>query len=270
MINLNKFKTVMCYWVGSRKVREALYKHFQENPDDEIAQLYYQTFMASAVPPPVDYQEHWVAIGKSHPQLTAITRENGIYRFRNLTWGLEWSYLNPSTGKEYSRELLNSTCEKVFWQHRDLIYSRRCVVPVDGYFEFYHFRGNTYPHFLYPKDRTLFYLGGIWDSGVDHQTGEVKETLSIITTPPNDITRILHNNPEAPNGSRMLLIIEPDKVAEFLDERLSQKGVASFFRPFPSEEMAYHPVIRFLKREFSHLVNTPKVQEAFVYPELVA
>lgn len=259
----------MCYWVGSRKVREALYKHFQENPDDEIAQLYYQTFLASAAPG-ISFQEHWIAIGKSHPQLTAITRENGIFRFRNLTWGLDWTYLNPSTGQEYSRELLNSTCEKVFWQHRDIIYSRRCIVPVEGYFEFYHYKGNTYPHFLHPESQTLFYLGGIWNSGVDKQTGEKKDTLSIITTPPNDLTRFLHNNPDAPNGPRMLLIIEPGRIGEFLDEKLNQKGIATFFKPFPAEAMASHPTVRFLKREFAHLINSPQVQEPHYYPELSA
>lgn len=260
----------MCYWVGSRKVREALYKQFQENPDDEIAQLYYQNFLASAAPPPVNYQEHWVAVGKSHPQLTVITRENGVFRFRNIIWGLEWSYYNPSTGKEYSRKLLNSTCEKVFWQHKNIIYSRRCIIPADGYFEFYHFKGNTYPHFLHPKNYPAFFLGGIWDSVVNSETGEVKETLSIITTPPNELTRFLHNNPDAPNGPRMLLILEPGKVTEFLRENLRQNEIASYFKPFPAEEMAYHPTVRFLKREYAHLINTPSVQEPFYYPELVA
>ena len=260
----------MCYWVGSRKIREALYKHFQENPDDEIAQLYYETFLTSASHAEFPLQEHWVAIGKSRPGLSAIIREGGNCKFKNLQWGLEWSYTHQGSGETHSRELLNSTCEKVFWHHRDIIFNKRCIVPADGYYEFYHFRGNTYPYFLFPKDRSAFYLGGIWDSRLNTETGEIRETLSLITTPPNELTGRLHNNPQAPNGPRMLLIIPPAQAAEFLNDELNQREINAFFKPFPAAKMDCYPTVRFLKKEYASVINTSAVQEPFHYPELVA
>lgn len=260
----------MCYWVGSKKVRDELLRRFQENPDDEIAQLYYHTFMAPEndntgfVP-----KEYYVAIGKGKPELTVLTRENQQLKFKNITWGLKWSYTDKSN-KTISRELLNSTCEKVFWQHKDIIYQNRCVVPIDGYYEFYHFQGDTYPYFLHPKDSALFYAGGIWTADVDKETGEVSETLSIITTPPNPVTRKLHNNPKAPNGPRMLCLIEEDKVLDYLNPGLNQNEIKSFFDPYKESRMQYHPVVKFLKRENNEYINSPKVQESFEYPELVA
>ena len=253
-----------------KKVREELFRRFQENPDDEIAQLYYHTFMspgkenASFQP-----KEYYVAIGKGNPELTVLTRENKQLVFKNIAWGLKWSYTNRE-GKTTHRELLNSTCEKVFWQHKDIIYQNRCVVPIDGYYEFYHFQGDKYPHFLYPKGTGLFYAGGIWDTSVNKDTGEVSETLSIITTPPNAITGKLHNNPKAPNGPRMLLLIHPDKVLDFLDPELRQNEIKSYFQPFEETKMQYHPVVKFLKKENSEYLDSPRVQEQFIYPELVA
>ena len=261
----------MCYWVGTKKVREAMKKQFRENPEDEIAQLYYETFIAQENNPQITMQEHWVAIGKSEPKITCAIKENDQLKLKNLKWTLNWGYKDSKTGEiKRGKPLLNSTCEKVFWQHKDLIYSNRCIITVDGYFEFYHFKGKTYPHFIYPADKSLFYLGGIWNSMVNTKTGEITDSFSIITTPPNEITKKLHNNPDAPNGPRMLLIIDKEKAAGFLDQKLSTSQIKEFLVPYDQNKILYHPTIPFLRKEFVEQANTEKVQESFCYPELGA
>lgn len=261
----------MCYWVGTKKVREAMKRQFQENPEDEIAQLYYESFIANEKNSETTMQEHWVAIGKAEPQLTCAIMDSGKLKLQNLKWTLNWAYNDTKTGElKQGRPLLNSTCEKVFWQHKDLIYSKRCIIPVDGYFEFYHFKGKTYPHFIFPKDKTMFYLGGIWNSMVNTKTGEITDSFSIITTPPNEITRKLHNNPDAPNGPRMLLIIEKEKAAGFLDPKLPTSQIKEFLVPYDHTKILYHPTIPFLRKEFVEQAKTEKVQEPYYYPELDA
>jgi putative SOS response-associated peptidase YedK len=261
----------MCYWVGTKKVREAMKKQFQENPEDEIAQLYYETFIAQGNNLQITLQEHWVAIGKSEPKITCAVKENGKLQFKNLKWTLDWAYRDSKTGEtKRGRPLLNSTCEKVFWQHKDLIYSKRCIIPVDGYFEFYHFKGKTYPHFIYPADKSLFYLGGIWNSMVNTRTGEITDSFSIITTPPNSITQKLHNNPDAPNGSRMLLIVDKLDAKKFLNPTLSVQEIKTFFNPYDAKKILYHPTIPFLRKDFAELANSEKVREPFYYPEFDA
>ena len=259
----------MCYWVGTKKVREAMKKQFKENPEDEIAQLYYETFIAHENNPQITVQEHWVAIGKSEPKITCAVNENDQLQLKNLKWTLDWVYKDSKTGEiKKGRPLLNSTCEKVFWQHKDLIYSNRCIIPVDGYFEFYHFKGKTYPHFIYPADKGIFYLGGVWNSMVNTNTGEITDSFSIITTPPNEITRKLHNNPNAPNGSRMLLVIDKENAGEFLNTKLSTNEIKEFLKPCDPKKMLYHPTIPFLRKEYMDQANSEKVQEIFYYPEL--
>lgn len=263
----------MCYWVGSKKVREQVLKHLKQNPEDEIAQLFYKTFIEPNEPnKSLSLQEHPVAIGKGKPKLSSLVKENGILEFKNLEWTLQWSYFDRKTGQnKEGRPLLNSTCENVFWQHKDLIYSQRCVIPVDGYWEFYHFKGKTFPHFIYPSNGGLFYLGGIWNSYVDKSTGEIIETFSVITTPPNNTIKKLHNNPKAPNGARMLLILDYNQILDYLDETFTKDDIRrQFFNPYADEKMKYHPTIRFLKKENHQYLSSIKVQEPFEYPELVA
>lgn len=256
----------MCYWVGTKNVREKLLKQRNEKPENEIPQLFYRTFVENHGQ--MEFKEHFVAIGKANPYLSVIINNGTGKQFRNIKWGLQWSYTNKKTGKEYSRELLNSTAEKVFFQHRDLIYNRRCLIPIDGYFEYFHFGGEVYPHFIYPSDDEIFYAGGIWDSSVDNATGEVSETLSIITTTPNELASKLHNNPRAPNGPRMLLLIPEELTATFLNTRLDTSQVKTFFKAFPAEKMKAYPVMRFQRKENLAYMNTDEVRKPFQYPEL--
>jgi putative SOS response-associated peptidase YedK len=257
----------MCYWVGTRKVREELERRFKEGPQDEIAQLYYETFI---VKNSLEFKEYYVAIGKGKPTLTALIKDTGNLQFRNMQWTLPYSYFDAKTNTTITRELLNSTCERVFYQHKELVFSHRCLVPIDGYFEYYHLKSETYPYFIYPKTGGLFYAGGIWERQLNEQTGEVAESFSIITTPPNPLTAKIHNNPKAPNGSRMLLLINPEQALDYLNEKLPAPEIKKFFDPYPEKEMTAHPVVRFQRKEFAHYINTSKVQEPCEYKELVA
>jgi putative SOS response-associated peptidase YedK len=262
----------MCYWVGSKKVREVLLKQKQQNPEDEIPQLFYNTFIEPKEPNnKIELKEHFVAIGKAKPQLTALIKEQGRLKFKNLKWTLHWNYFDSKTRQtKEGRPLLNSTCENVFWQHKDLIYSNRCVIPIDGYWEFYHFNGQTYPYFIKPTGDGLFYLGGIWNAYVDKQTGEISDTFSVISTPPNRIAEKLHNNPKAPNGPRMLLILDYEQIGDYLDESLKKEALQNnFLKPYSTEKMKFHPTIRFLKKEYLEYIASERVQEPFAYPELV-
>jgi putative SOS response-associated peptidase YedK len=266
IIQENHFQTwIMCYWVGTKKVREEMLRRLQKDPEDQIAQLFYKTFVGQSKLP---FREHYVAIGKARPEITVLVHDkvNGL-QFRNMHWGLPWRYTDPKSGKEYWREMINSTCEKVFFVHKDIIYSKRCVVPLDGYYEFFHFAGEVYPHFLSPKDG-LFYAGGVWDEIVDTETGEMTTNFSIITSLPNALTQRLHNNPKAPNGSRMLFLLPDHKVTEFLLPEADSSKLKSLFVPFDESKMEAWPVARFLRKEYTGRLDSEDVRKKVDYPEL--
>ena len=257
----------MCYWVGTKKVREEMGRRFNMGLQDEITQLYYEDFITNNNN---DFKEYYVAMGKGKPIITALIKNYGKLQFQNMQWTLPYSYFDKKTNNIVKRELQNSTCERVFLQHKDIIYRQRCLIPIDGYFEYYHFRKETYPYYIHPTLTGFFYAGGIWDKKVNEQSGEITDSFSIITTPANSLTGKIHNKPDASNGPRMLLLINHDEALKYLDEKLNMNEIKNFFKPYDEKEMTAHTVLRFQRRENSEFLNTPKVQEYYEYPELAA
>lgn len=253
----------MCYWVGTKKVREEMLRRLQQDPDDEIAQLFYKTFTGQKL---MSFREYFVAIGKARPELSVLTR-NGVLQFRNMTWGLPWSYTDKKTGKSYTREMINSTCEKAFFIHKETIFKQRCIIPLDGYYEFFHFAGEVYPHFLFPREG-LFFAAGVWEDQVDEQTGEISSSFSILTTQPNALAMKLHNNPKAPNGPRMLLLIPEGQILEYLNPAARKEDLVKLFNALPQEQMDAYPTVRFLRKEFSGNLSSDDVRKRVDYPEL--
>lgn len=254
----------MCYWVGTKKVREEMLRRLEKNPEDEIAQLYYKIFFAEKS---LDFKDRYVAIGKANPELSVMVKKENKMDFLNMTWGLPWSYTQKNTGKTTHRTLINSTSEKAFFIHRDIIFRQRCVIPLDGYYEFFHYSGEIYPHFLYQPGK-LLYAGGVWDGIVDKETGEIKHCFSILTTPPNDLASKIHNNPKAPNGSRMLLLLPEETIDSYLDHSTGRDALKDLMQPYADEVLDAYPVPRFLRKEFSGKLNTEEVRKKVDYPEL--
>jgi putative SOS response-associated peptidase YedK len=210
-----------------------------------------------------------VAIGKAKPVLSVLVKDDeGRLAFRNMQWGINWQYTDEKTGKTQAYELINSTTEKVFFVHKEQIFKQRCLIPIDGYWEFFHFSGQVYPYFLHPVEEGVFYAAGVCSKQVDTETGEVISAFSILTIPPNELARKLHNNPRSPNGSRMLLLLPKDQVNDYLNPSAGKEDLKKLFRPLPHQQMDAYPTPRFLKREFADKLDSPAVRERIDYPEL--
>lgn len=68
--------------------------------------------------------------------------------------------------------------DKVMWQKS--IRHQRCLVPVNGFYEWHVADGQKHPYFIRQKDQSLFALGGIYSSWTDPD-GKVHGTFSIVT-----------------------------------------------------------------------------------------
>lgn len=249
----------MCYWIGTNNTKKGM-SDFVENNEmwDRETVRKIKSF---------NFIDQYVAIGKSKPQITVIINDSNGLEPKNMEWTLPYEYTDKD-GKNVKRELLNSTCERVFYQHKDQIFTKRCLIPIQGYFEFYHLNGKTYPHYLRPSDNSIFLAGGIWEKYFDEKSGEQKDTFSIITTPPNTTTQKLHNNPKAPNGPRMLLLLEKDSSLDFLNPNLKTNEIKEFFKPYDPSKMKSYPVLQFLKKENVGYFGTERIIEPFTYAEL--
>ena len=92
---------------------------------------------------------------------------------------------------------------------------RRCIVPVDGFFEWRAIRGagGKQPYAIAMKDGSPFGLAGLWENWRNPNTGEWERTFAVITVPWNELVGKIHNRMPAilePKSYDRWLSLEPD------------------------------------------------------------
>ena len=107
---------------------------------------------------------------------------------------------------------------------RNLLKSKRCLVPADGFFEWKKTEQGKVPHRIILKSEELFSFAGLWDEWAEKQTGEVLHTFSIITTDANELVRPIHD--------RMPVILSPEAEELWLNENEPQEGLLSLLEPY--------------------------------------
>ena len=109
-----------------------------------------------------------------------------------------------------NRSTLNVKPSASFPTFRDAYRRRRCIVPVDGFFEWKAIKGQKakQPYAIAMKNGEPFGIGGLWENWKDPNTGEWIRTFAIITTPANELVAEIHN--------RMPLILAPPDYVRWL------------------------------------------------------
>ena len=111
---------------------------------------------------------------------------------------------------------------------RDAYRRRRCIIPVDGFFEWKAIKGQKakQPYAIAMKDGKPFGLGGLWENWKEPTSGEWIRTFAIVTTPANEMVAEIHD--------RMPLILASDASGRWLSDEPDPRDL---MRPFPAEPM---------------------------------
>ncbi len=110
---------------------------------------------------------------------------------------------------------------------RDAYRRRRCIVPVDGFFEWKAIKGQKakQPYAIAMKDGSPFGIAGIWENWRDPASEWVR-TFAILTTDANDLVADIHD--------RMPLILAPADYVRLLGDEPDPRDL---MRPFPADLM---------------------------------
>jgi putative SOS response-associated peptidase YedK len=201
-----------------------------QKSDPRLLRLDTATLIEPLTGPPVPRfngapgQEHWVI--RQHPK----TGERHLDR---LWWGLI-----PYWTKEMAprSKPINATAERVAVapMFRAAYARRRCLVPVDNFFEWAKVkgRGPKQPYAVAMRTGEPFALGGIWESWRLPETGEIVRTFCIVTTPANAMIEAIHD--------RMPAIVPPDAYDRWLSP--VEPDPRDLLVPYPSEAMTMWPV----------------------------
>lgn len=253
----------MCYHISYLTKRaEKLAKRYGR---DEAQVTFFQAQIQNLPIGPVYH-----AAGFNHPQVPVLTEYNkGIQLF---SWGLIPHWVKSKTDADSIRNnTLNARVETMFEKpaFREAAQTRRCIVLIDGFFEFHHHSKKNFPYFIRLRSDEPMSLAGLWDEWIDTTTGHSHETFTIITTQANGLMNKIHNQPKASKESRMPLILSKENEEAWLNsinENSDQNFVNNLARPFLDAEMESYTVRRLTGA--AALGNVPACIEPFRYAEL--
>lgn len=237
----------MCYNVSVKSSKKILQSRFEA--ECEITE---------------DTTPYYQVSGFSHPKLPVIRSDNkGL--IQHCAWGLIPSWVKDETqAGELKAMTLNAKAETIFEKpsFKYSIKNSRCLVLVDGFYEWKTIGKNKYPHFIYLKNKEPFAMGGIYSDWVNKATGEIIKTFSIITTEANPMMADIHNTKK-----RMPLIIDRNKEEKWINPNLNEDEIKYIMKPFNEIEMEAHTISKLItQRGVSN--NVPEVMESFNYPEM--
>jgi putative SOS response-associated peptidase YedK len=157
----------------------------------------------------------------------AVVR-NGESRLSLFRWGLI-----PSWAREAAigNKLINARAETLAEKpaFKDAFRKRRCLMVVDGFYEWHREKGRSIPFFISLKSGQPFGLAGLYETWNDPDGGDI-ETCTVITTEANEIVAPIH--------SRMPAIIPVQNRDLWLDPGTrDMAALGQMLKPYDPGEM---------------------------------
>ena len=136
---------------------------------------------------------------------------------------------------------------------------RRCLVPVNGFFEWQHHGGRKIPWYITLKGENIFSLAGIWDSWT-MKGGITLNTFSVVTTRANELMEEIHNSKK-----RMPVILPASLEQIWLREGADEAVLAELMEPVASEMLSAHTISPLITNARADR-NRPELIMPFSYP----
>ena len=232
----------MCFTVNVNLIKEELEKRYGStflDPDKYRPSYYYHAYAL--------------------PELPAICSDDPD-RIKLLKWGLIPSWVNDyDSAQEIRYKTFNARAESIDKKpsFSKSFSTRRCIVPVRGFYEWQHRGAIKVPWFIARADDDIMSLAGLWSEWVETVTGEVSGTFTIITTDANDKMAEIHNSKK-----RMPVIIEPGSEAEWLNLNTPVEEIFSLMKPYPSDIIKAYTISNLISRKDADR-NSPEIIRPF-------
>lgn len=151
----------------------------------------------------------------------------------NYLYG-HFGYL-PSWAKDKKSMNINARSESIY-EKKTFRYSfraRRCIIPINGFFEWKIEEKEKTPYFVKDTNQDYLALAGIWDEYFDFDLNIKIVTLALITCDANDKLNKIHH--------RMPVVLEKKDFKTWLQED-NIKEVNDLFRIYPNEKLQLYEV----------------------------
>ncbi|MFN4298658.1 MAG: SOS response-associated peptidase [Thermaurantimonas sp.] len=156
----------------------------------------------------------WFKYGFDHPGLPVLIHYNSPFSIIPAFWGLipKWARTIEQQ-KKIINNTLNARIETLSEKpsFRNSI-NNRCIVVLDGFFEYQQVNKIKQPHFIRYSDHRPMFVAGIFENSPE--TLPYALSVSILTRPANSFMQKIHNTEEP----RMPVIMELEDVDVWLHE----------------------------------------------------
>ena len=159
--------------------------------------------------------------GFAHPQMLIIPQE-ASHVLAPALWGVVPPYKKPEQISAYYKEAvrygggINAQSEKLFdhFIYKESALTRRCIIPVTGFFEPHTYKTKKYPFYIKSKIDDVLSLAGLYTL-----VGRVP-TFTILTKEASPLFAKIHNK-----KNRQPVILQKDYEGEWLKNNLNQNDV---------------------------------------------
>jgi putative SOS response-associated peptidase YedK len=195
-----------------------------EVPFSEIVRLYNLTVVQ---PPRFDNMPARYNIAPT--QDVAVVRLNPETKRREFVM-LRWGLI-PYWAKDIkiAFSTINAMAETLATKpaFREAFVQRRCLVLADGFYEWIATGAKQkQPYLIRMLDQQPFAFAGLWERWKDGERGDVIESCTIVTVPPNDVCAPIHD--------RMPAILTPSDYARWLGEiEATPEELRAVLKPCP-------------------------------------
>ncbi len=234
----------MCFSVNVNLVKEELENRFGAtliDPDKYRPSYYYHAFGLPDLP----------AICSGTPE-----------RIRLLKWGLIPSWTKNIEDANIIRfKTFNARSETIEKKPSFSLSfkSRRCIIPVKGFFEWQHVGKEKIPWYIYHSENEILSLAGLFDEWISTSTGEALSTFTILTTDANEMMAEIHNS-----AKRMPVILDKTSERKWIDLSDSPDDVSGLLKPLPEDILKAHTISPLVNNKNANR-NTPEVIQPYIY-----
>lgn len=156
----------------------------QQRPSSELAEIFDAEDLAD------DPGERF-NVAPTDDALVVVQRDDrrAVTRYR---WGLipHWAEDRKVGSRQFNARDDRLASSPTF---REAFRKRRCVVPVDAFYEWRRMGGVRQPYRISRADGRPLALAGLWAGWHDPDIDEVVRSFSIVTTTPNDLVAEIHD-----------------------------------------------------------------------------
>jgi putative SOS response-associated peptidase YedK len=198
-----------------------------------------------------NYPPRWNAAPSQELLVIGRNHRTGQVSLDPLRWGLIPHWCKDPTG---GRKPINAKRETVHYlpTFREAYRNRRCILPVDGFFEWKAIKGQKakQPFAIAMKDGSPFGIAGIWENWKQPTSGNWIRTFAVITTDANELVAEIHD--------RMPVILTPGDYLRWLGDDPDPRDL---MRSFPADLMRMWPI--------STRVNKPENDDSSIVEPIV-